>query len=190
MVFSVFKTMAQNIAKTDWIVFTGLIFTLPSFFSISRIRKKLRRKYKKMPDNPDWAEDLRVDLNRAYSVFTSSITLYPLLGMFGTVISLISVGDVDFSQAAESLNAIKGDFFTALTSTAWGIVFAAVFKVVNSFVQPKVEDDMKIITSLVDDLKKKNNTKYLLWGIIWTKKIFSLILHHYLTLRSLLFSFS
>ncbi len=157
---NVIQQMLQNIAKTDWVVLIGLLFTIPSYIAIHRVRGKLRKKLKKMPDNPDWAEDLRIDLNRAYSVFTSSITLYPLLGMFGTVISLISVGDVDFSQAAESLNSIKGDFFTALTSTAWGIIFAAIFKVVNSFVQPKVEDDMKVITSLVDDLKEKNGNKY------------------------------
>lgn len=162
MIIEVALQMFRNIFKTDWIVFLGLILTFGSYREIRRNRKKLKAKMKKMPDNPDWAEDLRKSLNKAYSLFTTSITLYPLFGMFGTVISLISVGDVDFSQATESLNAIKGDFFTALTSTAWGIVFAAIFKIWNAFLQPGIEDDMNILTSLVDDLKEKNGTKYTL----------------------------
>lgn len=157
---NIIKQMFNNIFVTDWIVFLGLILSFIALAKIKDVRHDLKNNINKMPNNPDWADKLRKKLNKWYSVFTSSITLYPLLGMFGTVISLINVGNVDFSQASESLNAIKGDFFTALTSTAWGIIWAAVFKIRNSFLQPKVEDDMRVITSLVEKLKEENGTKY------------------------------
>ena len=161
MILKVLSKLWANLWANDFFFFfLPLIFSIASGVSIVRNISKLKTKIKKMPDNPDWADDLRKSLNTAYSVFTTSITLYPLLGMLGTVFSLINVGDVDFSQASESLNAIKGDFFTALTSTAWGIVFAAILKFINSLIQPRIEDYMNILTSLVDDYKEKNGTKY------------------------------
>ena len=152
---NVIAQMFKNIIRTDWIVFLGLIPTIYSLHIIKVTRDKLRHNLKVMPENPHWANDLRVDLNRSYSIFTSSITLFPLLGMFGTVVSLINVGNIDFAQAADSLDAVKGDFFTALTSTAWGIIFASVFKMINSVKQPAVEDDLATITRLVEQLKEK-----------------------------------
>ena len=166
MIRKVLYKMFDDLFVMDWIVLIPMAITVCSLIWIHNsrndFRKDLKKNLKIMPKNPDWAEKQRKSLNKAYSLFTTTITLYPLAGMLGTVFSLICVGDVDFSQASESLNAIKGDFFTALTSTAWGIVFAAVFKIWNAFLQPGIEDDMNILTSLVDDLKEKNGTKYTL----------------------------
>lgn len=103
---NIIKQMFNNIFVTDWIVFLGLILSFIALAKIKDVRHDLKNNINKMPNNPDWADKLRKKLNKWYSVFTSSITLYPLLGMFGTVISLINVGNVDFSQASESLNAI------------------------------------------------------------------------------------
>lgn len=166
MISKVAAKMWDDLFVIDWIILIPFVITIVSLMWIHNsrkdFRKDLKENLKKMPNNPDWAEKQRKSLNGAYSLFTNCITLYPLFGMLGTVFSLISVGDVDFSQASESLAAIKGDFFTALTSTAWGIVFAAFFKIWNAFLQPGIEDDMNILTSLVDDLKEKNGTKYTL----------------------------
>ena len=51
-----------------------------------------------------------------YALFTTMITIFPLLGMFGTVAGLLGL---DF----DDLENIKNNFFVALTSTAWGIIF-------------------------------------------------------------------
>ena len=152
---NVFKQMILNIFKTDWIVFLGLLLTIWSLRRIMRTKSKLKKKLEKMPDNPDWVDDMRRELHTAYSIFAASITLYPLLGMFGTVVSLINVGSVDFSQMTESLDAVKSNFFTALTSTAWGIIFAAVLKIFNAaFIEPEVEDDLDRLDEIAEEQRR------------------------------------
>ena len=69
-----------------------------------------------------------------YSVFVTFISLFPLLGMFGTVKELMKVdlGDGNFAG-------ISGNFFGALTSTAWGIIFAIVFKIIHALIEGRTE---------------------------------------------------
>ncbi|MBR4201872.1 MAG: hypothetical protein IKQ91_11515 [Oscillospiraceae bacterium] len=68
-----------------------------------------------------------------YEVFVTGITIFPLLGMYGTVKALLSL---DFTN---DLAGAQFKFFDALTSTAWGIIFAVIFKLLNAFVQPFME---------------------------------------------------
>ena len=68
-----------------------------------------------------------------YEVFVTGITVFPLLGMYGTVKALLSL---DFTN---DLAGAQFKFFDALTSTAWGIIFAIAFKLINAFVQPFME---------------------------------------------------
>ncbi len=68
-----------------------------------------------------------------YEVFQTGISIFPLLGMFGTVKALLSM---DFTN---DLAGAQLRFFDALTSTAWGIIFAVIFKVVNAVLAPFME---------------------------------------------------
>ena len=68
-----------------------------------------------------------------YEVFQTGISIFPLLGMFGTVKALLSM---DFTN---DLAGAQLRFFDALTSTAWGIIFAVLFKVVNAVLAPFME---------------------------------------------------
>ena len=75
----------------------------------------------------------RGEANGRYSLFANFITIFPLLGLLGTVISLVMVaGDGGFENAHDS-------FMMSLTSTFWGIVFAIGFKVCDSTVSAKAE---------------------------------------------------
>ncbi|MBQ4187478.1 MAG: MotA/TolQ/ExbB proton channel family protein [Firmicutes bacterium] len=80
--------------------------------------------------------EARVKMNQAYGMFTNITAIFPLLGMLGTVWSLIPmvsmIGDIDI-----------GRFFTALTSTVWGIVFAIIYKMVDARINYKIEDNEK-----------------------------------------------
>ena len=78
-------------------------------------------------------------LSVIYTLFITLISAFPLLGMFGTVTSLLSL---NLSDAAAIENA-KNSFFDALTSTTWGIIFAFVFKIVNAFISTSVENKIQ-----------------------------------------------
>lgn len=88
-------------------------------------------------------------LDISYTLFLAVISLFPLLGMFGTVVSLIGLGGVFGSENAD-LNAIKPQFFLALTSTAWGIVFSVIFKLIGSLFQPFIENQIDKAKSVLD----------------------------------------
>jgi chemotaxis protein MotA len=69
---------------------------------------------------------------RSYTLYGTITGIFPLLGILGTVVSLLSmVGD--------SAN-VQNGFFSALTSTFWGLIFAIVYKVLDGFLSPKLED--------------------------------------------------
>ena len=68
-----------------------------------------------------------------YNLFTTMITIFPLLGMFGTVGALISINIISGDHTGFQQN-----FFSALTSTAWGIVFPILFKIVNAVIEHRV----------------------------------------------------
>lgn len=71
-----------------------------------------------------------------YTLFVTFISLFPLLGMFGTVRALLEL------DLAGDLELIKMKFFNALTSTAWGIIFSIIFKSVNAIFQPWIETQL------------------------------------------------
>ena len=75
----------------------------------------------------------RGKVNGRYSLFTNFITIFPLLGLLGTVISLVMVaGEGGFENAHDS-------FMMSLTSTFWGVVFAIGFKLCDATVSAQVE---------------------------------------------------
>lgn len=95
------------------------------------------------------------DLSVAYNLFLTLISIFPLLGMFGTVMGLLNV---DFS--AGNMDSVKVNFFSALTSTAWGIIFSIIFKILNSLVANRIEmqiEDSKKIAELIGPKHKKKS---------------------------------
>lgn len=79
-------------------------------------------------------------LDVTYTLFITVVSLFPLLGMFGTVKSLIGLGGI--FEAGGDMNGIKSEFFLALTSTALGIIFSVFFKTINAFAQPFIENQI------------------------------------------------
>ncbi|MGN0246112.1 MAG: MotA/TolQ/ExbB proton channel family protein [Lachnospiraceae bacterium] len=76
--------------------------------------------------------DYREKMNKSYSYFSNISTMFPLFGMLGTVMSLMPiVGSAD------------ANFFEALTSTFWGIVFAIIFKALDAGISYKIDDNEK-----------------------------------------------
>lgn len=81
---------------------------------------------------------LRRKMNAYYVVYENLTAIFPLLGLLGTVVSLLPMVE-DMGEI------MTGLFFSALTSTMWGIIFAIVFKTLNGYLSSGIEDNEKNI---------------------------------------------
>ena len=143
-----FTKLFSSLFSTDifilfWALATGIIAYI-TFRQLKTVRSELfdpakRRanpveKEKREPDEDKLYSGIS-GLNLSYSFFMGFTSTFPLLGMLGTVRSLI--------EAARTMTGgevAMDEFFGALTSTAWGIIFGIIFKaVVDSLLSSKVE---------------------------------------------------
>lgn len=95
-------------------------------------------------------KSMRSDEIHFYSMFTSINSAFPMLGMLGTILSLL--GLIQESQEQLTLS-----FTTALTSTLWGLIFALVFKAIDATLAPIVEqnqDNLKLILERMDQVSR------------------------------------
>lgn len=78
------------------------------------------------------------------NIFVTLTSLFPQLGLFGTVRSLMKV---KFDSL--DLDNVLPQFFNALTSTAWGIIFFVVFSVAYAlcsfFIEAKIEEGKRLV---------------------------------------------
>jgi len=82
-----------------------------------------------------------------YTMFVNLTSIFPLLGILGTVLSLIPM--------VPNIDTMKHNFLVALTSTLWGLIFSIVFKILDGFLSPRIEDNIKTL-DLYLTKKKKN----------------------------------
>ena len=73
------------------------------------------------------------------------ITIFPLLGMFGTVRALIKI------NLSGEMDSFRQEFFGALTSTAWGIIFAVIFKLINAYFEYRIVSQIEAAEKLQDE---------------------------------------
>ena len=84
-------------------------------------------------------------LDVPYTIFIVLISLFPLMGMLGTVSALLTL---DISGASEGL---KSNFFQALDTTGMGLIFAIIFKFANAFLQPHIEERIAKAKKLLEN---------------------------------------
>ena len=77
---------------------------------------------------------------KAYTIFLTIISIFPLLGMLGTVFGLLGL-DLACGD-------IKNNFFIALTSTAWGIIFSVFYKILDAVFLEDIESQIESVRSL------------------------------------------
>ena len=85
---------------------------------------------------------LRKQSESFYSIFMNITAIFPLLGILGTVISLLPM--------VSDMANMETNFFAALTSTFWGLVFAIIFKLLDGFLASKIEDNDKSTTLFME----------------------------------------
>ena len=80
---------------------------------------------------------MRNHTGKLYSLFVNLTGIFPLLGILGTVVSLLGL-------VADNTD-VTGNFYGALTSTFWGLVFAIIFKFLDGVISSKIEDNEKSV---------------------------------------------
>ncbi|MDE6710748.1 MAG: MotA/TolQ/ExbB proton channel family protein [Oscillospiraceae bacterium] len=148
---SVLNTILKNIIGYDGIIFIFAAVTfwiyikagienkkLLSYFDELTVKRKENNRQPetlKRPEKISEAELMEIHFkqDKFYGFFVNLVSIFPLLGMIGTVLALLSL---DLSADNGS---ITNNFFGALTSTFWGAVFGTIFKIVDSSVSTKIE---------------------------------------------------
>lgn len=96
---------------------------------------------------------LKEEETKCYHIFVSITTIFPLMGILGTIISLLKL--VSFDSDTIMLN-----FTTALTSTFWGLVCAIVFKAIDGTISSKIafnEDNFNLLINRIDKYTSKDD---------------------------------
>lgn len=136
MLGDTFAKLGESILTTDIYILFFAIVTLFAFFCTLWAAGKIKK------EKPGWIEKrfpnlLYHTVRKSYTLFTAFISLFPLFGMLGTVFGLLGL-----DLAAGDMENIKENFFVALTSTAWGIIFSVVFKIFHAFSKDYVEEQI------------------------------------------------
>lgn len=154
----ILELFVKNFLTFDWIIFAALavngVIYWRTLFSTNKVyghfntldqmanlsgesRRKLKAHTRGKKELS--AEDLlkyRTSMNKFYAVYTNLTSIFPLLGMLGTVCSLLPMVNTTGTGSA-------GSFFSALTSTLWGIVFAMLYKALDATLSYKIDDNEK-----------------------------------------------
>ena len=129
----------------DWYIFLCALVCVGCLIVIRLSNKKIDRSFELWKSENYYSNFIYKTLTLSDSIFVTLITIFPLLGMLGTVKSLLVL---NFADENAILNA-RNSFFDALTSTAWGIIFAIIFKVVNAVISKHTEDNIEKMTELI-----------------------------------------
>lgn len=94
--------------------------------------------------------DISENSSFCYTLFSNITAIFPLLGIFGTVYSLMQLSDVDN---------ISANFMSALKTTFWGLIFAIGYKLLDAFVVSKLDralDEADYLIHKHDDEKRRS----------------------------------
>lgn len=149
---SLFKVFLHNFASYDFIIFIFAAFNCLTLMAARRSSQTLYKMLHLTVFVPEKGaavkasdrvrgikeEDVAAMRNRSaryYSFFVNLTGIFPLLGILGTVTALLPM----VSRMAD----VTSNFYGALTSTFWGLVFGIAFKLLDGLVSPTVEDNEK-----------------------------------------------
>lgn len=136
-----FQKLGVSILSNDFIILiaamVAFVFMLLTKGFVLAIKKRTNE-WKKSK-NVKFSKFLLNGASKFYTLFVTMISIFPLLGMLGTVVGLLGL-----DLASGDMENIKNNFFIALTSTAWGIVFAVLFKLLYALIADDVEEQIEI----------------------------------------------
>jgi len=95
---------------------------------------------------------MREKEDRLYHAFVSITNILPLLGILGTVISLMNIDSF-------TIETVSANFMTALSSTFWGLLGATICKGLEANIIAKVEANRENINMLTKSILTKSERK-------------------------------
>lgn len=155
------KILLENLVGYDLIIFVFGGFNFLLFFRIIRGLRVIENDFTRTSylqnqwlfdravgqDGSEVIKDMRSqmdsftkrksELDFAATFYVSMTGIFPLLGILGTVVSLLTLGDFTSNLAAIG-------FSKALTSTFWGILFGAISKFGEGFFAAKLDSYDKL----------------------------------------------
>lgn len=147
---SLFDVIFRNIIGFDGIIFILAVINCFIFIYARKAAVKLYESMHKKIYAPFYSDDIQntiTDMQEltksnisaliekagaAYTLYINISSIFPLMGILGTVISLIGM-------SGNTAN-MDSSFFAALTSTFWGLIFAIIFKFADGFISAKLYD--------------------------------------------------
>lgn len=145
-----FKLLFKSIKGDDFYIFVVFLVALFLWILTCIIAITTNGKIKKWKSkrNSEFSGYVCYWLKVCYTLFVTTISIFPLLGMFGTVIGLLGL-----DLATGDMENIRANFFIALTSTAWGIICSVFFKILHAFTADYVEEQIETAKKLTDNLE-------------------------------------
>ena len=146
-IMGIMKLLLGSLLSSDLIILIFAMFTVIVMFIVVfwSLHIKKRKDEWLLQKNTPFTRFLLNGLGVSYNIFTTLITIFPLLGMLGTVFGLLGL-----NLAIDDMENIKNNFFIALTSTAWGIIFSIIFKLCNAVISNGVEEQIVFAKGLLD----------------------------------------
>ena len=144
-----FAQLMKSIVTTDWYMLIAVAFAL-GFLVICLWRAGQIKEYVaqwQTRRNVTFSRFLHRDLSVFYNLLVAMISIFPLLGMLGTVRGLLGL-----KMAVGDMAGVQASFFGALTSTAWGIIFSVLFKLIHALVQDTIESQIEASQQLSEEI--------------------------------------
>lgn len=146
----VIHKLSESILKNDILILIVAVFALAFGIATFILAKSIEHRTKEWKKNKNitFSKYLLNGTRLFYTLFVTLISIFPLLGMLGTVIGLLGL-----DLASGDMDNIKNNFFIALTSTAWGIIFSILFKIGYALIADNVEEQIETAKKLADELE-------------------------------------
>ena len=128
---AIFIFMRMNTKKVSESLNVSLNMSLPIFTPLDLSPKELQHLDKQCKA-----------AERSYSLYVGITSIFPFLGILGTVFSLIMLAGGEMSVA------VQESFFVALTSTFWGVFFAIIYRFLDATVSTKIQSNSDEVTRL------------------------------------------
>lgn len=146
--------LAASITTNDIYILFAAIVAAVVLIVVLYANKMVNREFALWKKEKYYSKHIYHCLTVGYTMFVTIISIFPLLGMFGTVTALLGL---DLSATASE--SAKASFFNALTSTTWGIIFSVIFKVINALFASSVENNIQLITDLINSNREQISTE-------------------------------
>ena len=146
-----FYKLKDSILSNDFLILLAAIVALGFMLVTIVLSKAIERRAKEWEQNKNvkFSKFLLHGTNKFYTLFVTMISIFPLLGMLGTVVGLLGL-----DLASGDMDNIKNNFFVALTSTAWGIIFSVIFKIIHAWIADNVEEQIETAKKLAEEIEK------------------------------------